>query len=86
MPKKVTIYTTNNCASCAMVKKYLASKNQDYEEVNLDERPELRQKIIELSGQMSVPVTVITDTDNDKSQPEIAVGWNPGKLASAIAG
>lgn len=83
MPKNVTIYTTNTCASCHMIKKYLATKGQTYKEVNLDESPELRQKIIDLSGQMSVPVTVVSDDAGDKQ--DIMVGWNPGKLAAALS-
>jgi glutaredoxin 3 len=83
MSKTVTIYTTNTCASCHMIKKYLATKGQTYQEVNLDESPELRQKIIDLSGQMSVPVTVVADEQG--SQKDIMVGWNPGKLAAALA-
>lgn len=84
MSKKVTVYTTNTCAYCVMVKKYLTSKGQMYEEVNLDEKPELRQQIISLSGQMTVPVTVVSDTDHEERQPDVTVGWNPGKLAAAI--
>ncbi len=81
MSKNITIYTTNTCAYCVMVKKYLTTKGHQYTEVNLDEQPAERQKIIELSGQMTVPVTVI---DNGSSQPEVSVGWNPGKLAAAL--
>lgn len=83
MSKQVTIYTTNTCAYCVMVKKWLASKGQTYNEINLDEQPDLRQKIIDLSGQMAVPVTVVADEDG--SNQEIAVGWNPGKLAAALS-
>ncbi len=82
MTKNITVYTTNTCASCAMVKKYLTSKGHNYQEVNLDENPDERQKIIELSGQMAVPVTVISDEAG--AQKEVSVGWNPGKLASAL--
>ncbi len=82
MAKNITIYTTNTCAYCVMVKKYLTNKGHSYKEVNLDEKPEERQKIIELSGQMTVPVTVIADEDG--SHQDIAVGWKPGQLAAAL--
>ncbi len=82
MVKNITIYTTNTCAYCVMVKKYLDSKGASYEVVNLDEHPEERQKVIELSGAQTVPVTVIL---NENSTQNITVGWNPGKLAAAIA-
>ncbi|MCA9338798.1 glutaredoxin family protein [Candidatus Saccharibacteria bacterium] len=64
-----------------MVKKYLATKGHEYKEVNLDEQPEERQKAIDLSGQMTVPITVI---EKEGGQPSVAVGWNPGKLAAAL--
>lgn len=82
MPKNITIYTTNTCAYCVMVKKYLTTKGQKYDEINLDEQPELRQKAIDLTGQMTVPVTVVTD---ESGQQDITVGWNPGKLAAALS-
>lgn len=81
MSKNITIYTTNTCAYCTMVKKYLATKGHEYKEVNLDEQPEERQKAIDLSGQMTVPITVI---EKEGGQPSVAVGWNPGKLAAAL--
>jgi glutaredoxin 3 len=83
MSKTVTIYTTNTCAYCVMVKKWLTSKGQTYQEVNLDEKPELRQEVIELSGQMAVPVTVVSDAQGENK--DITVGWNPGKLAAALS-
>lgn len=83
MSKQVTIYTTNTCAYCVMVKKWLTSKGQEYSEVNLDEKPELRQGVIDMCGQMTVPVTVIANADG--SSQEVTVGWNPGKLAAALS-
>ena len=40
MPKNITIYTTNTCSYCPMVKQYLASKGLTYDEVNLEEHPD----------------------------------------------
>jgi glutaredoxin len=82
MAKNITIYTTNTCAYCVMVKKYLSSKNMSYDEVNLDTFPERAQEAIEISGQMAVPVTVITKDDDSK---EVVVGYNLAKLVPAVA-
>lgn len=82
MPKNITIFTTNTCAYCLMVKKYLGSKNIGYEEVNLDEHPERQKEAYEISGQLAVPVTVITKEDDSK---EVVVGYNLAKLAPAVA-
>lgn len=82
MTKKITIYTTNTCAYCVMVKKFLTIKGHQYEEVNLDEQPERRQEAIELSGAMTVPVTVVDQADGMKN---VTVGYNPTQLTSALA-
>jgi glutaredoxin len=82
MAKNITIYTTNTCAYCVMVKKWLSSKNMSYDEVNLDTNPERAQEAIEISGQMAVPVTVITKDDDSK---EVVVGYNLAKLVPAVA-
>ena len=82
MPKKVTIFTTNTCGYCQMVKKYLAAKGVGYEEVNLDEDPSRQAEAMALSGAMTVPVTVVTRDDDSQ---EVIVGYNLAKLAPAVA-
>ncbi|MBA3758066.1 glutaredoxin family protein [Candidatus Saccharibacteria bacterium] len=64
-----------------MVKKWLGAKGFAYEEVNLDTNPERQKEAFELSGALSVPVTVITKEDDSK---EIVVGYNLAKLAPAV--
>lgn len=82
MVKNVTIFTTNTCAYCQMVKKYLGAKGQTYEEVNLDQNPERQAEALSLSGALTVPVTVVTKHDDSQ---EVIVGYNLAKLAPAIA-
>ena len=88
MKKSITIYTTTTCAYCEMVKKWLGSKGLSYDVINMDEQPaEVRQKVIEMSGAMTVPVTVveeITDGSREPSFRDITVGWNPAKLGAAV--
>jgi len=85
MAKEVTVYTTNTCASCVMLKKYLVSKGQEFTLVNLDDQPDERQKVIDMTGQMSVPVTVVSTVDDDTISPHVVVGWKPGLIASALS-
>ncbi|EDK72248.1 glutaredoxin [candidate division TM7 genomosp. GTL1] len=84
MAKNVTVYTTNTCASCSMLKRYLASKGQEYDLINLDEQPDELQKVIDMTGQMAVPVTVVKDVEDERAQPHVVVGWQPGLIASAL--
>lgn len=86
MNKTITIYTTTTCAYCEMVKKWLGAKGLPFTTVNLDEQtPEVRQKVIDMSGAMTTPVTVVQDA-GDEGKKDIIVGWNPAKLAAAIQG
>ena len=81
MTKDITIYTTNTCAYCVMVKKWLTAKGFSYSEVNLDEHPERAKEAVEFIGQMAVPVTIVTRQDDSK---EVIVGYNLSKLAPAV--
>ena len=54
------VYSTTTCVYCQMVKKVLSLKGQEYEEVNLDDSPEERERIFALSGMTSVPVVTKT--------------------------
>jgi len=82
MVKNITIFTTNTCAYCGMVKKYLSSKGIGFDEVNLDQNPERQAEALQLSGALTVPVTVVTKEDDSR---EVVIGYNLAKLAPAIA-
>ncbi|HEY5805881.1 MAG TPA: glutaredoxin family protein [Candidatus Saccharimonadales bacterium] len=81
MVKNITIFTTNTCAYCAMVKKWLDAKGHKYDVVNLDTNPERQAEALALSGALTVPVTVVTKHDDSK---EVVVGFNLSKLAPAL--
>ena len=80
MPK-ITIYTTTTCPFCKMQKEYLKSKNIDFLEILVDENPEEAQKMIELSGQLGVPFTVITKDDGSVDK---ILGFDKVRLDSVL--
>ncbi len=82
MAKNITIFTTNTCSYCVMVKRYVNSKGLSYQEINLDEQPERQAEAQSLSGALTVPVTVVTKEDDSQ---EVIVGYNLRQLAPAIA-
>jgi len=82
MAKDITIFTTNTCAYCVMVKKWLVAKGHSYQEVNLDQNPERQQEAYKLSGALTTPITVVTKADDSR---EVIVGYNLAKLAPAVA-
>ncbi len=81
MPKNITIFTTNTCGYCGMVKKWLTAKGFTYDEVNLDNDPVRQKEAFELSGALSVPITVVTKQDDSR---EVVVGYNLARLAPAV--
>lgn len=72
----ITVFTTNTCAYCKMVKQFLTLKGKEFEVVNLDENPSKRQELFEKTGAMTVPITQVNDS--------FIIGWNREKLAGAI--
>ena len=82
MTKNITVFTTSTCSYCPMVKRYLQSKGLSYDEVNLEEHPDRQADVLQMSGAMTVPVTVVTKTDDTQ---EVIVGYNLQRLVPALA-
>ncbi len=82
MTKNITVFTTSTCSYCPMVKRYLQTKGLSYDEVNLEDHPERQAEVLQMSGALTVPVTVVTKTDDSQ---EVIVGYNLQRLAPAIA-
>lgn len=74
--KKVTIYSTPSCHYCKEVKKYFDDRDITYTTIDVTTDPVAKAYMIERSGQMGVPVTIIDD--------EVIVGFNKVTLANAI--
>lgn len=64
-----------------MQKDYLKSKNIEFSEILVDENPDEAQKMIELSGQLGVPFTVITKEDGSV---EKILGFDKDKLNTVL--
>lgn len=72
----LTVYTTDTCAYCPMVKQYLKHKNVEFVEVNVSNDQETRSKLFNATGMLTVPV-VSNGTD-------YVVGYNPANLSKLI--
>ena len=73
--KKIEIYSTPNCHFCHMEKEFLAGHNIPFIDYDVAADMEKRRYILDLTGQMGVPVTVITDPANP-DHPEVFVGFS----------
>jgi len=80
--KKITVFTTNTCAYCAMVKRFLDSKGLAYDVVNLDEQPERQAEVLAKSGALTVPVTLV---EHEDSREDVVIGYNLSRLAPLLA-
>lgn len=77
MDKTVTIYSTPVCHYCQEAKAFFAEHNITYQEHNVAADAEKRQEMIEMTGQMGVPVIRI---END-----IVIGFDEHKLRELLA-
>lgn len=72
------VYTSKTCAPCASLKKYLDHKGVEYRLLDIDEDPVHATTVIRLTGQLTVPVTVI------EGHPPI-IGLNYSAISKAIS-
>ncbi len=73
---KITIYSTEFCGYCKLVKQYLDGNNITYTDINVGEDEEAGKKMVEKSGQQGVPVIIIEKNGKE----EILVGFQKSKL------
>lgn len=59
---KVVVYLTGWCPYCTRAKQLLERKGVDFEEINVDARPEARKEMTARSGRSSVPQIFIGAT------------------------
>ncbi len=80
MQKPVTIYTTKTCGFCKATKEFFRARGVTYTEVDVGADAARAREMIEKSGQMGVPVTVI----GEGADEQIVVGYDKGRLAAAL--
>jgi glutaredoxin 3 len=74
--KNVTIYSTTVCKYCALAKEFFKQNNIQYSEHNVGLDVEKRKEMIDLSGQMGVPVITIDDN--------VVIGFNEPVLKKLL--
>lgn len=74
--KEVIIYSTPTCHFCHLAKAFFQNNNVEYTDLNVAEDAEKRQEMIEVTGQMGVPVIKIGE--------EYLVGFNEGKIREML--
>lgn len=74
---KVEIYSTPTCMYCNLAKDFFKSKGVTYTEYNVASDMEKRKTMVDISGQLGVPVIVINDKD-------VMVGFDEASLAKEL--
>ncbi|HXR91578.1 MAG TPA: glutaredoxin 3 [Steroidobacteraceae bacterium] len=81
MPPKVQMYATGWCPYCERARQLLRQKNVDFEEIDVDARPEARTEMVARSGRRTVPQIFIGDRhiggSDDLFELEAAHGLDP---------
>jgi len=76
MDKHVTIYSTPTCHFCKMAKDFFAEKGVEYTAYDVAADADKRTEMINLTGQLGVPVIVIGQ--------DIMVGFDREKVAGKL--
>lgn len=77
----ITIYSTQTCGYCKMLKKYLDDKGVKYEVKMADEDEAIAKELYEKSHQLAVPFTQIVK--DDKTTIDI-LGFDIPKFNAAL--
>ncbi len=73
---EILVYSTPTCPYCDMAKDYLKNKGIEFIEIDVAADPTKAQEMIELSGQMGVPVIKIGN--------EIIIGFDKAKIDAVL--
>ena len=74
--KNVTIYSTPTCHFCKMAKEFFAEKGVPYTNYDVSTDTQKRTEMIQMTGQLGVPVIVIDG--------EAMVGFDPAIVAGKL--
>lgn len=74
--KTIEIYSTPTCHFCHMAKDWLAQKGIPYVDYNVAQDMEKRKEMVEITGQLGVPVIKIGN--------DVMIGFNPDHMAKLL--
>lgn len=74
--KQITMYSTPTCVFCPAIKQFFKKHDIAFTEIDVSQDEAALEEMKEVSGQLSVPVTVIGDA--------VIVGYDKKKLQKAL--
>ncbi len=73
----IKVFSSDSCGWCTKVKSYLDSKRVEYDVIDVAESRENYDKLIEISGQTGIPVTVF-------DSGEVVIGFDKQRIDSIL--
>ncbi|MEH7301699.1 glutaredoxin family protein [Neobacillus drentensis] len=73
---QITVYTTNTCPYCTMLKNFLITQGLAYKEVNVQMDQAAANKLVQTTGQLGVPQTEING--------QWVLGFDPETIMSLV--
>jgi len=79
--KEYRIYSTPSCGYCHMLKDWLTEKKIPFTDLNVAADPSKGMEMIQKTGQMGVPVSIIVFDDGKE---EIVLGFDQNRIAKIL--
>lgn len=76
--KQVEIYSTESCHFCHMAKEFFKANDVPFTDYNVGKDTARRSEMVEITGQMGVPVIVVDNKD-------VVIGFDEGKLKQLLS-
>ena len=81
--KRVEFYSADWCPFCMRAKALLDARGIEYEEINVDRIPGFREKLVEMTGRMTIP-QIIIDGEPVGGYDDIAALDRAGELLPLV--
>ncbi|MCM3764582.1 glutaredoxin family protein [Neobacillus niacini] len=69
---QITVYTTNTCPYCVMMKNFLTQQGLTFKEVNVQRDQAAATRLVKTTGQLGVPQTEVNG--------QWVLGYDPDKV------
>lgn len=80
----VTLYSTPRCPFCALSREFFDAHAIPYTEIDVSQDAEAAQRMIDISGQMGVPVMVIPADRSTSQKDEVVIGFHADALSHIL--
>jgi len=77
---EVKVFSTKTCPWCTKTKEFLQENKIEFKGIDVGEDQEAAKEMVEKSGQMGVPVTIIKKDDKE----EVIIGFDKPKLEKIL--